>query len=236
MLASVIDSFLDLLSGAVLFVTRRAMDRTDIYLYPQGKRRLEPVGVVVFATVMAISALQIVREAAQRYAGGRGRELCMGAWGGKLGREGSCASTGVKTWMEALMFSVFVDAVPWWVGSVVEGLMGKPHVIDVDWTVLIVVFVTVGSKFFMCIFCKIVAEVMWAQLSMRKDWCVGLGVACSRCFRLSGVMLYILRQYSGLSSSWFALTIQRTGSGSVAAYAADHGNDVISNLVGIAGT
>lgn len=84
MLASVIDSFLDLLSGAVLFVTRRAMDRTDIYLYPQGKRRLEPVGVVVFATVMAISALQIVREAAQRYALhpllciGGGRGLCLG--------------------------------------------------------------------------------------------------------------------------------------------------------------
>jgi divalent metal cation (Fe/Co/Zn/Cd) transporter len=78
MLASVIDSFLDLLSGAVLFVTRRAMDRTDIYLYPQGKRRLEPVGVVVFATVMAISALQIVREAAQRYGGGEGRGLGVG--------------------------------------------------------------------------------------------------------------------------------------------------------------
>jgi hypothetical protein len=48
------------------------------------------------------------------------------------------------------------------------------------------------------------------------------------------MILYILRQYSGLSCL-FALTIQRTGSGSVAAYAADHGNDVISNLVGIAG-
>lgn len=46
----------------------------------------------------------------------------------------------------------------------VEGLMGNPHVIDVDWTVLIVVLVTVGSKFFMCIFCKIVAEVMWTEL------------------------------------------------------------------------
>jgi hypothetical protein len=69
---------------------------------------------------------------------------------------------------------VLVYGVPWWVGSVVEGLMGKPHVIDVDWTVLIVVFVTVGSKFFMCIFCKIVAEVMWAQPAYVKSgvWCL----------------------------------------------------------------
>ena len=35
MLASLVDSCLDLLSGAVLFFTRRAIDHTDPYDYPE---------------------------------------------------------------------------------------------------------------------------------------------------------------------------------------------------------
>jgi len=32
-----------------------------------GKRRLEPLGVIVFASIMSVTALQIVRKACQRY-------------------------------------------------------------------------------------------------------------------------------------------------------------------------
>jgi len=65
-LASLADSFLDLLSGAVLFFSKRAAGRADRYEYPGGRRRLEPLGVVVFAAVMGVSSLQIVSEAARR--------------------------------------------------------------------------------------------------------------------------------------------------------------------------
>lgn len=97
MLASVVDSCLDLLNGLVLFLTRRSIDTKQYYEYPQvrayafvrihivvgavygslacrgvwinhwlpiqptqhgrekqtqGKKRLEPVGVLIFATAM----------------------------------------------------------------------------------------------------------------------------------------------------------------------------------------
>lgn len=82
MLASLVDSCLDLLNGLVLFLTRRFMDKKEYYNYPQvgallvlprrvdtslahspthppptpehpqGKKRLEPVGVLIFATAM----------------------------------------------------------------------------------------------------------------------------------------------------------------------------------------
>ena len=70
-LASAVDSLLDLLSGSVLFVTNRLVRDVDPILYPESKDRLEPVGVILFATVMGISSLQIVVESAGRVRGDR---------------------------------------------------------------------------------------------------------------------------------------------------------------------
>jgi len=50
----------------VLFLTRRAIDKTDPYQYPQGKRRLEPIGVLVFSVVMSVASLQIILESIDR--------------------------------------------------------------------------------------------------------------------------------------------------------------------------
>jgi len=65
-LASLADSLLDLVSGIVLAATQRAMARVDPYKFPEGKARLEPIGVVVFAVVMGMSSLQIIVEATKR--------------------------------------------------------------------------------------------------------------------------------------------------------------------------
>ena len=67
-IASAADSALDLVSGAVLFVTQRAMARVDRYKYPEGKARLEPVGIVIFSTVMGMSSLQIIIESVKTLA------------------------------------------------------------------------------------------------------------------------------------------------------------------------
>ena len=50
-LASAADSLLDLLSGAVLLLTERATHNVDHYKYPEGRARIEPIGVIIFATV-----------------------------------------------------------------------------------------------------------------------------------------------------------------------------------------
>ncbi|XVE53420.1 hypothetical protein DITRI_Ditri03aG0001700 [Diplodiscus trichospermus] len=66
-IASTLDSFLDLLSGFILWFTAYAMRKPNQYRYPIGKNRMQPVGIVVFASVMATLGLQILFES--------GREL-----------------------------------------------------------------------------------------------------------------------------------------------------------------
>ena len=63
-LASLLDSFLDLLSGMILFLSMRAIGTasSDSFRFPVGKNRLEPLGVMLFAVVMGISMLMLARE------------------------------------------------------------------------------------------------------------------------------------------------------------------------------
>lgn len=63
--ASALDSFLDLLSGAILSVTAWIMARPDPHKYPVGKARMEPLGVIVFAAVMGTCYMQVIAEAVQ---------------------------------------------------------------------------------------------------------------------------------------------------------------------------
>jgi cation diffusion facilitator family transporter len=65
-IASTADSLLDLVSGVIMMLTQRAMARKDPYKYPEGKARLEPIGIIVFAAVMGMSSLQIIVEAVRR--------------------------------------------------------------------------------------------------------------------------------------------------------------------------
>ncbi|XP_077221258.1 metal tolerance protein 9-like [Tasmannia lanceolata] len=61
-IASTLDSLLDLLSGFILWFTSNAMRKPNHYRYPIGKRRMQPVGIIVFASVMATLGLQILLE------------------------------------------------------------------------------------------------------------------------------------------------------------------------------
>lgn len=66
-IASTLDSLLDLLSGFILWFTAYAMKKPNQYRYPIGKKRMQPVGIIVFASIMATLGLQILFES--------GREL-----------------------------------------------------------------------------------------------------------------------------------------------------------------
>ncbi|KAE9616961.1 hypothetical protein Lal_00035109 [Lupinus albus] len=61
-IASTLDSLLDLLSGFILWFTSYAMSKPNHYKYPIGKNRMQPVGIVVFASIMATLGLQILLE------------------------------------------------------------------------------------------------------------------------------------------------------------------------------
>ncbi|XP_065637263.1 metal tolerance protein 10-like [Quercus suber] len=65
-IASTLDSLLDLLSGFILWFTAHAMRNPNLYSYPIGKNRMQPVGIIVFASVMATLGLQILLEAVRQ--------------------------------------------------------------------------------------------------------------------------------------------------------------------------
>ncbi|KAI1311550.1 hypothetical protein EDD11_003432 [Mortierella claussenii] len=66
-LASMIDSLMDLLSGAIIWYSARLRSNTsDGHRYPVGKARMEPLGIIVFAVVMVTSFLQVMLQAFER--------------------------------------------------------------------------------------------------------------------------------------------------------------------------
>lgn len=92
-IASTLDSLLDLLSGFILWFTSHAMKKPNHYHhYPIGKKRMQPVGIIVFASVMATLGLQILLES--------GRQLVL--------KKGPRMDNGQEKWMIAIMVSVTV--------------------------------------------------------------------------------------------------------------------------------
>ncbi|KAK6149552.1 hypothetical protein DH2020_017077 [Rehmannia glutinosa] len=91
-IASTMDSFLDLLSGLILWFTSHAMRNPNQYHYPIGKKRMQPVGIIVFASVMATLGLQIILES--------GRQL--------IAKSGPDINHDKEMWMIGIMASVTV--------------------------------------------------------------------------------------------------------------------------------
>ncbi|GFZ14871.1 cation efflux family protein [Actinidia rufa] len=67
-IASTLDSLLDLLSGFILWFTAFSMQTPNPYQYPIGKKRMQPLGILVFASVMATLGLQIILESVRTLA------------------------------------------------------------------------------------------------------------------------------------------------------------------------
>jgi len=65
-LASLVDAALDFLSTAIVWTTTRMIEHQDQYQYPVGRRRLEPIGVLVFSIIMVTSFFQVALECSSR--------------------------------------------------------------------------------------------------------------------------------------------------------------------------
>ncbi|KAH0928339.1 hypothetical protein HID58_014066, partial [Brassica napus] len=64
--ASTLDSLLDLMAGGILWFTHISMKNINIYKYPIGKLRVQPVGIIIFAAVMATLGFQVLLVAAEK--------------------------------------------------------------------------------------------------------------------------------------------------------------------------
>ena len=69
-LASLVDAALDFLSTAIVWTTTKLIARKDEYRYPVGRRRLEPLGVLVFSVIMITSFFQVFLECINRLTSG----------------------------------------------------------------------------------------------------------------------------------------------------------------------
>ncbi|KAK9941367.1 hypothetical protein M0R45_017973 [Rubus argutus] len=63
--ASTLDSLLDLMAGGILWFTHLAMKNVNIYKYPIGKLRVQPVGIIIFAAIMATLGFQVLLQAVE---------------------------------------------------------------------------------------------------------------------------------------------------------------------------
>ena len=68
-LASLVDAALDFLSTAIVWTTTKLIANQDQYAYPVGRRRLEPIGVLVFSVIMITSFFQVFLECFNRLSG-----------------------------------------------------------------------------------------------------------------------------------------------------------------------
>ncbi|KAJ8609979.1 hypothetical protein MRB53_038819 [Persea americana] len=78
-LASLVDAALDFLSTAIVWTTTYLIARNDQYSYPIGRRRLEPVGVLVFSVIMITSFVQVALEGFQKITGNDETIVSLGA-------------------------------------------------------------------------------------------------------------------------------------------------------------
>ncbi|TVY49015.1 Metal tolerance protein [Lachnellula occidentalis] len=69
-LASLVDAALDFLSTGIVWTTTKMIERQDQYHYPVGRRRLEPIGVLVFSVIMITSFFQVGLECITRLRSG----------------------------------------------------------------------------------------------------------------------------------------------------------------------
>ena len=63
---SAMDSCLVIVSGCVMFVTSPLMRKKNPLKYPVGKKRMEPFGVIVFATAMSTATIQLLITAVSK--------------------------------------------------------------------------------------------------------------------------------------------------------------------------
>jgi len=63
LLASAIDSLMDIISQIVVFMAARKIRNVDRSVWPVGRSRLEPLGIVVVAAMMAVASLFVIVQA-----------------------------------------------------------------------------------------------------------------------------------------------------------------------------
>ncbi|XP_015898922.3 metal tolerance protein 4 isoform X2 [Ziziphus jujuba] len=136
--ASTLDSLLDLMAGGILWCTHLSMKSINIYKYPIGKLRVQPVGIVIFAAVMATLGFQVLIQAIEQLIKNKPSE--------KLTSE-------QLVWLYAIMLTATgVKLVLWFYckssGNKIVRAYAKDHYFDVVTNVIGLVAAILGDQFY----------------------------------------------------------------------------------------
>lgn len=136
--ASTLDSLLDLMAGGILWFTHLSMKKINIYKYPIGKLRVQPVGIVIFAAIMATLGLQILIQAVEQLIQQKPTEKM---------------SSNQLLWLDAIMLSATAVKLALWLyckssRNEIVRAYAKDHYFDVVTNVVGLIAAVLGNKFY----------------------------------------------------------------------------------------
>lgn len=136
--ASTLDSLLDLMAGGILWLTHLSMKHINIYKYPIGKLRVQPVGIIIFAAVMATLGFQVLIQAVEQLVENKPPEKM---------------SSSQLAWLYSIMLTATVVKLGLWIyckssKNEIVRAYAKDHYFDVVTNVVGLVAAVLGDKFY----------------------------------------------------------------------------------------
>ncbi|XP_031387014.1 metal tolerance protein 4-like [Punica granatum] len=136
--ASTLDSLLDLMAGGILWFTHLSMKSINIYKYPIGKLRVQPVGIIIFAAIMATLGFQVLVQAVE--------ELAKDEVPDKM-------SENQLVWLYTIMLSATVVKLALWIycrssGNEIVRAYAKDHYFDVVTNIVGLAAAVLGDEFY----------------------------------------------------------------------------------------
>ncbi|KAL0436731.1 UNVERIFIED_CONTAM: Metal tolerance protein 4 [Sesamum radiatum] len=136
--ASTLDSLLDLMAGGILWFTHLSMKNVNIYKYPIGKLRVQPVGIIVFAAIMATLGFQVLVQAVEQLVENKHTEKM---------------TSDQLVWLYSIMITATVVKLALWFycrssKNKIVRAYAKDHYFDVVTNVVGLVAAVLGDKFF----------------------------------------------------------------------------------------
>lgn len=64
-ISTVIESAVDITSGLAIWLTVRAIEKTDPFEYPRGRAKLEPLAIIIVSVVMGVASIQVIIQSVQ---------------------------------------------------------------------------------------------------------------------------------------------------------------------------
>ncbi|MBA0700958.1 hypothetical protein Goari_021934 [Gossypium aridum] len=136
--ASTLDSLLDLLAGGILWFTNLSMKTINIYKYPIRKLQVQPVGIIIFAAVMATLGFQVLIEAVEQLIQDKPSEKM---------------TSQQLVWLYTIMLTASAVKIVLWFycrssGSKIVRAYSKDHYFDVVTNLVGLIAAVLGDKFY----------------------------------------------------------------------------------------